>query len=142
VLFISVPFPEFELGSPNVERLVCSEPGSDGDRAGSSGSHIASRRPVLEDGPDAWRHVRAELHGRRAAQSFSGEFRLSPMTSKRFLCDAKANETERWRSAVAYVIAETGNENLHVVAAHRSRNADVPSDSDGVWWDWLTSEAG
>jgi hypothetical protein len=64
------------------------------------------------------------------------------MTSKRFLCDAKANETELWRPAVAYVIAATGYENLHVVAVHGGRNADVPSEGDGVWWNWLTSEAG
>jgi hypothetical protein len=64
------------------------------------------------------------------------------MTSKRFLCDAKANETGLWRPAVAYVVAETGYENRHVVAAHRGRNIDVPSGSDRVWWDWLTSEAG
>jgi hypothetical protein len=64
------------------------------------------------------------------------------MTLRRFLCNAKANETELWRLAVAYVIAETCYENLHVLVAHRGRNADVRSDSNRVWWDWLISEAG
>jgi hypothetical protein len=64
------------------------------------------------------------------------------MTSKSFPCNAKVNEIELWRPTVAYIIAETCYENLHVVAAHSGRNADLPSDSDGVRSDWLTSEAG
>jgi hypothetical protein len=81
-------------------------PGFDGDLARSPRAHIALRLSVLEVMSDAWRHVRAEWHERRAAQSFSGEFRLSPMTLERFLCDAKANETELWRLAVAYVVSK------------------------------------
>jgi hypothetical protein len=126
---MSVPFPEFG-------------PGSDVKLAGSLSRHIALRRPVLEVRPDAWRHVREELHEPRAAQSFSGEFRLSPMTLKRFLCDAKVNETKLWRPALAHFVIETGYENRHVVAAHCGRNAGAPSNSDNVWWDSLTSEAG
>jgi hypothetical protein len=49
------------------------------------------------------------------------------MTSKRFMCDAKVNESELWRPVVTYVVAETGCENLQAHYLRRIRGLPMLS---------------
>jgi hypothetical protein len=62
VLFMSVSFPEFEFGSPDDGRIICSGFPSDGvPTFGSPTAYIASRRSFFEVVPATCRHARKGL---------------------------------------------------------------------------------
>ena len=61
VLIMSVPFPEFELGSPDGGRFIRSGRRSDGDLAGLPTLQIVPRHPVFKVRPDTCGHAGLEL---------------------------------------------------------------------------------
>src|ERR1700677_1848785 len=54
VLIMSVSFPEFELGSPDDGRFICSGRRSDGDLAALPRSQIVLRDPVFKVRQNTW----------------------------------------------------------------------------------------
>jgi len=65
---MSVSFPEFELGSPDDGRFICSGHRSDGDLAELPKRQIVPRHPVFKVRPHACGHACLELHERETAR--------------------------------------------------------------------------